>query len=340
MKKSWKYLFILTALIIGGCANNDQAVEEAEELEQAEEELVEAPSLNTYPLTGLETEEEIDKRVIGVTINNHPAARPQSGLKDADIVYEILSEYEVTRLVALYQSELPERVGPVRSARPYHIDLVNGYQGILVHHGWSPEAQVRIERGEIDSLNGLAYDGTLFQRSSERKAPHNSYITSEHIVEGVMELNYSLESEVTPLTFHEQDDIRVVGVAGDNIEINYYNLNRVHYEYDEQSGYYHRYNGEDQTIDLENELPIELSNLFIVETGHTVLDDQGRRAIDLTSGGRGILFQSGIAMEVNWESRDGQIIPVNDGQIVPFKRGQSWINIVPTDPGLEKMVTY
>ena len=65
----------------------------------------------------------IDKGPIIVTINNHPLARPQSGIADADIIYEMLAEGNVTRFLALYQSEIPEEVGPVRSARDYFVDM-------------------------------------------------------------------------------------------------------------------------------------------------------------------------------------------------------------------------
>ncbi|GAE36258.1 DUF3048 domain-containing protein [Halalkalibacter akibai] len=340
MKKSWM-MFIITAFLIGGCSNSEEQVLEQEDSEPVEEEeIIEVPTA-FYPFTGLATdEEEVNHRVIGVTINNHPAARPQSGLSDADVVYEILSEYEVTRLVALFHSQLPERVGPVRSARPYHIDLVNGYEGILVHHGGSPEARERVARGEINSLDGMVYDGSLFKRSSERKAPHNSYITTENIIEGITSLHYETVADVQPLPFSQDGELNVEGLEAKDIEINYYNINRVRYQFDEQSGMYHRFNGDDQTIDYETNQPVELSNLFVVETAHQVLDDKGRRAIDLTSGGRAILFMNGIASEINWENRDGQIVPVKDGELVLLKPGQTWINVVPTTPGMEETVTY
>ncbi|WP_374701220.1 DUF3048 domain-containing protein [Thalassobacillus sp. C254] len=74
-------------------------------------------------------------------MNNHPEARPQSGLQHADVVYEVLSEGAVTRFVAIYQSQQPVRIGPVRSARGYHINLANGFDAFFVTHGWSPEAE-------------------------------------------------------------------------------------------------------------------------------------------------------------------------------------------------------
>jgi hypothetical protein len=333
-------------LVVGACNNNQdveseikEPIEESVEEEKAEE-VEEASSSYTYPLSGMEADRPIERRVIGVAINNHPAARPQSGLIDADIVYEILSEFEVTRLVALFHSQLPERVGPVRSARPYHIDLVNGYNGMFISHGWSPEAKRLLEKGEADFLNGLFHDETLFQRLPERKAPHNSYITSDHILEGLEEKGYELTGETPTLAFYESEDIFVAGTSGNEVEINYYDLNHVTYRFVEETGFYERFNGDQQTVDYETNEPVQLSNLLVIETKHTVLDDQGRRAIDLTSGGKAILFQGGIANEIQWENQNGQIVPVKDGELVPLKPGQTWINVVPISPGLSETVTY
>lgn len=345
--KNYKKLFILlaSAFIISACSNKDNVAQVEKEpvapIEEGTEEK-EAALLSpyTYPLTGIGTEEQLDRRVVGVTINNTPAARPQSGVIDADIVYEVLSEGEITRLVALFHSQLPERVGPVRSSRPYHIDLVNGYNGMLVTHGWSPEAERLLKGGRADFLNGLFYDGTLFQRSSDRKAPHNSYITFDNIFEGLDSRGYELSGAVPELLFYESEDIRIAGTEGKEVEINYLNRNYVQYVFDEQTGLYERFNGQAQTVDNETNEPIRIANVLVVGTEHRVLDDAGRLSIDLTSGGDAILFQSGIASALSWENRDGQIVPVQNGELVPLKPGQTWINIVPSSPGIEASVTY
>ncbi|MHC8520306.1 DUF3048 N-terminal domain-containing protein [Rossellomorea sp. H39__3] len=139
------------------------------------------------PLTG-EVQDEGDGRSIAVMINNHPKARPQSGLSKADIVYEILAEGNITRFLAIFQSERPENVGPVRSARDYYISLAKGYDSLFIAHGYSPDAKKILQGGSVDNLNGISYDGTLFKRASSRKAPHNSYITFENIKKGADDL--------------------------------------------------------------------------------------------------------------------------------------------------------
>jgi hypothetical protein len=101
------------------------------------------------------------------------------------------------------------------------------------------------------------------------------------------------------------------------------------YEYNQTEQMYSRFSDNDQTVDLESGEPIKLSNVLVVEMDHDMIDDYGRRGIDLTSGGKAILLQNGLKQEVEWENRDGRIIPVKNGEIVKFIPGRTWINIVP-----------
>src|SRR5699024_10525846 len=138
----------------------------------------------------------------------------------------------------------------------------------------------------IDHINGLFYDGTLFNRSTDRKAPHNSYITYENVIEGIETLGYEdKDSLQTALSFYEEDEEQLEGESGQEVEINYYNQNNVRYSYDTKSGLYERYNGDEQTIDYETDEPLYIANVFIIEADHQILDDVGRRAVNLTSGG-------------------------------------------------------
>ncbi len=79
-------------------------------------------------------------RPVAVMLDNHPAARPQAGLEQAEVVYEILAEGNITRYLALYMHGADQMVGPVRSARSYYIDKCMEYNAIYLHAGGSPEA--------------------------------------------------------------------------------------------------------------------------------------------------------------------------------------------------------
>ncbi|MDQ0230224.1 DUF3048 domain-containing protein [Metabacillus malikii] len=310
--------------------NLEDKTVEAKPTEFEETEIIEE---DVYPLTGLKVESDTkNQRPIAVMVNNHPKARPQSGLHKADLVYEVLAEGNITRFLAVFQSDIPDVIGPVRSARDYYIDLSKGFEALYVHHGWSPSARQKLESGEADYLNGLFYDGTLFWRADHRKAPHNSYISFEHIQKGAKENNFTLEKEVIPFQFYTQEEL--LSLKGNELNefvIKYHKSPewQVTYEYDKTKQTYSRYSNNEQTVDLESGKSIELSNVFVVEMEHEYIDDYGRRGIDLISGGKAFLMQKGLKQEVEWKNIDNRIVPIKDGEIIKFVPGRTWINIVP-----------
>src|SRR5690625_277195 len=138
MRKFLYLLMAVAALVFAGCSNDDEEKSQSNEgkdsnLENKAGKEAEEKFDNMSPLTGIGTNEAADNRTIGVMVNNHSQARPQSGLLEADIVFEILAEARITRLLALYQSEIPDVVGPVRSAREYYFTLANNYDALYVY---------------------------------------------------------------------------------------------------------------------------------------------------------------------------------------------------------------
>lgn len=288
----------------------------------------------TYPFTGLETTEKPSNRAVAVMVNNHQKARPQSGLHEADIVFELLAEGSVTRFLALYQSTLPERVGPVRSAREYYFHLADAYDALYVYHGAASFINRQIETEEIDFLNGATSDNDqeLFLRESFRVAPHNSYLLFDEVYNRAQSKQYEIERDHHVLPFLE-DGEAVTGNEVSHIKITYFaNESIVEYKYDADSEKYIRISDGEQTVDLETEIPIELDNIFVIEADHEVVDDEGRRAIDLESGGFGYLFQKGKSQQVEWKNDKGYLIPIKDQEPVPFVPGKTWVNVVQTNP--------
>jgi hypothetical protein len=338
-----RYIAALAAIILllTGCGSTKEAVKEHKEkkVENVKKETIEDPY--TFPLTGIGTKEKVTDRSVAVMVNNHPKARPQTGLDKADIVIELLAEGNVTRFLAIFQSEKPDNIGPVRSARDYYIELAKSYDSLFIAHGYSPEAKEMLDRGYIDHLNGMQYDGTLFKRSSNRVAPHNSYITYENIVTGAEKNGYAMDKAPEPLTFLKKDEVKKLeGNPGGKVSVSYYNdpTFTATYEYDAQTGKYKRFSDGVQTANFETKEPVLLGNVFIIETRHQIIDSAGRRTIDLTSGGKAYLLQKGLIREVEWKSQDGRLVPAINGSITGFVPGKTWINVVPTDPGLSNVV--
>ncbi|MBB6447759.1 DUF3048 domain-containing protein [Bacillus benzoevorans] len=347
MLRRWLVLFAAALLITAGCSKKEPVVQNNEEPNhdvtgEPQQEEKEQEYSFYYPLTGIGTEEAADGRAVAVMVNNHPAARPQSGLNKADIVYEVLAEGNVNRFLAIFQSEQPERIGPVRSARDYYIELAKGYDSMYVAHGNSLTAERLLKSGYIDNLNGLYYDGTLFERVSFRKAPHNSYISFANILKGAEQKDYDMEDEPDPLTFLSETEVeKLAGAAVKKVSISYHDqLFNSSFAFDEETQKYKRFSNGAQTVDYDTDEPVLVDNIFVVETAHKIVSDVGHREIDLTSGGRAFLFQKGQMFEVEWENAAGRILPYLNGKPVGLVPGKTWINIIPVKTGLDQDVTY
>ncbi|MFD2629547.1 DUF3048 domain-containing protein [Oceanobacillus kapialis] len=342
--KKLVWMLVFAFILLVGCSeekeaeNNDTKDTDMQEKTEQPEETAEYVA----PLTGVAAEEPINNRIVSVMVNNHTKARPQTGLSKADIVFEILAEGRITRFLALFQSEMPEVVGPVRSAREYYFTLADDYNALYVYHGAAGFVNDMIADRGIDHLNGSLYDndGNLFKREAFRQAPHNSYLQLGAVYDVAESKGYEASADVQPLPFVSAD-AEVSGEAAQHIEIVYSEkpMEIVEFDYEASAGVYNRFNDGEQTVELNSEEPIQAANVFIVETSHEVIDDQGRRAVDMASGGDAYLLQKGKVQQLQWENREGRIVPVKDGEVVGFVPGKTWINVIPTNPGLTNSVT-
>lgn len=341
MKKKYVFGSILLsgALLLVGC--------NAKEEESITEPIVEPVEEEVYyitPFTGEKVSEEVTMRPVVATINNHPDARPQSGIASADIVYEMLAEGDVTRFLALFQSEIPSNIGPIRSARSYFIDVAKGLDAFYIAHGYSPEAHTMLKNKVVDNINGMHYDGSIFKRSKDRVAPHNSYISGENVEVAAEKVGASLlYNNKVSYNFLEEEDIVNTGLDANEVNVNYSSNKRFNssYEYNPESKTYIRKSAGVQTVDYITGDPVELSNILVFEMTHTVIDREGRRDIDITSGGAAYVFQEGNMRQVLWENDNGLLKAVEvDGTEVKLVPGKTWIHFVPTNPGIDTIVTY
>ncbi|WP_237690963.1 DUF3048 domain-containing protein [Paenibacillus caui] len=295
------------------------------------------------PLTGLPSKEKVTARPIAVMINNAPAARPQSGLNDADIVYEVLAEGGVTRLVAIFQSTLDgaAKLGPVRSIRPYLIDIGESYHGVLVHAGGSPDAYSILQTGHKEELDEIGRAGAYFWRDKSRKAPHNLYTNLAKLREGVDKFGFAAEDTSVPAyTFRNADDDLAEGSPAEGVQIKFLmDSYKVSYKYDPATKLYTRYIGDKPHADNDTGEPLTAANVMVIGAEHKVLDDVGRLSVDLELGGEALLFERGKVIEGRWiHKKDDVIRFVKDGVEVPFYPGKTYINIVPNSPDFDSHV--
>lgn len=135
-------LLILSACIWYVAQRNNQTV--AEVIAPKNEEPP-PPTELPHLLNGVIVATDIyNRHPVAVMIENSQAARPQTGLVDADLVYEIVTEGGITRFMGVYSQNYPTKAGPVRSARSYFIDYLSEYDAYYAHAGGSPTALARI----------------------------------------------------------------------------------------------------------------------------------------------------------------------------------------------------
>ncbi|GGC98391.1 putative lipoprotein YerB [Thalassobacillus devorans] len=355
MKKIILGILLLMILLLAACTSESgkgkqpgdtpESNDAGESESSSEEETAEDTYANVFPFTGEPTNDPVDHRALAVMVNNHSKARPQTGLSQADIVYELLAEGEITRFLAVFHSTIPDEVGPVRSARPYYFNLAKAHDAIYTYHGAANFIDEQIRNDGHDYLNGATYDndGRLFKRDNTRKAPHNSYLLTEGVASVADRKGYESSRNIAPFTFtNEKTALNSGGKEVSDLKIIYSERfdSTVSYAYDSKDGKYMRYSDGKRTEERDDNVPIKLANVLIIETSHQVIDSAGRRDIDLISGGKGYLLQAGKLREITWKNESGRIIPYAGDEKAGMLPGRTWVNVIPSSPGLEQSVSY
>ncbi|MFD2671875.1 DUF3048 domain-containing protein [Marinicrinis sediminis] len=340
MKRTGSVMLVLS-LLVSACGKGepDSAAQETPNQNQMEvteendvqQEPVEEPELvypYTAPLTGKGLDEELTTRPISIMVENSPAARPQSGLHQADLVYEVLAEGEITRFIATYQSEEAEIIGPVRSIRPYFVELADSLDSVIVHAGWSQEAMNEMVKRGVNHLDAVYGDHPYYWRSQDRRAPHNLYTKTEQILEGAEDRGFRKEWEQVAATYRDAQDTSQ-GSPATRVNMDYIAGYEVGYTYNEELEVYERIMAGKPHVDRETGTRLKAHNLLIVRAPHRITDQVGRREVDVMGPGEGYMLQQGQMKEITWENRGGMIRAYENGVEVPWIPGKTWIQIVP-----------
>lgn len=281
------------------------------------------------PLTGLKlNDDHLPRPVMVSTDNDSYLSRPQSGIGEADMVYELPIEGGGSRFEMVFYSQLPSKLGPARSARPYIVRLAEELDAVFVHNGWSPQAKALLQTGVIDNIAAIEH-WDAFYRTTDRNIPHNCYADSEKVEEVAESLGYWDPVEVRSFKFLSGDS-EVSGNTAESVNVNYV-AEKNQYAYDEELGQYKRFTGGEEFIDLETQEQIVVSNIILQKVGIEVLDDEGRLAIDLLAGGQGKLFTQGKIQDITWSKdsyEDRTIFKDLSGNEIELTPGVTYIHLV------------
>lgn len=323
-------IFLLLILVLSGCVfrkqpetkNTDEKVLEVEK---------ETKQIFRSPLSGLEIDEiNKDKRPISIMIDNHNRARWQSGLQAAELVYEYRVEGTYTRYLAFYLRNIPEKIGPVRSARPYFVNKALEMDSVYVHVGGSVEAKNDIRRLGIADIDGLSSNKKVFWRESHKKAPNNLYTDLQVLKEEQVKKGYREETNRDYFLFNIEDE-SIEGKICNEIIIKYLNPNTTKYEYDEKEKEYIRYkDGQLHLEELDNN-PIRVKNIIIQELKTRVIDNEGRLSIQTIGEGIGKYITNGKIIDVLWTKGSESDITIYkdlNGIEIKLNPGNTWVQVV------------
>ena len=323
MKKKTAILALLVAvtmagtLLFTGCGDS-QPVEE------------EDPIITLNTITGEEFEEGLPARPVQVSIDNVGAAVPQSNISHADIVYEFPVEGEQTRLQAIFYSDIPEFFGPIRSVRPYFVDLADMYDTVFVAHGWSNAAKKKLQNGERPYINAMENE-VDFYRVSDKPAPHNSYIEWETVKATIDEKGWwDEDNNIRGFKFMEKGKTNETAEECESVSF-VYKGNACEFTYDPETELYTRTVKGAPYIDKETGENITVSNVLVQKITSEVLDEKGRLSIDMMQGGYAYLFTKGTVVKGTWNQKNLHNTTIfkdsNDKQF-RLSKGKSWVEVM------------
>lgn len=270
---------------------------------------------------------------IGIMVENHPDARPLSGIAAASVVIEAPVEGGITRLLAFYDvTTTVDQVGPVRSARPYFVDWAFGWKALYMHVGGSPDALTKIQ-----ALGDSFYDvneffaSHSFWRNGARSAPHNVY-TSHELMEGAWSSEGTSTTRVR-VAWHFSPAVEAEKRGSyDKISVPYGGSYSVTWDYDKEKNVYRRSLAGRVQSDADG-TPQEVENVLVMKTDQKVLDDVGRLEVRTTGSGDAFGYRDGNKVVLRWSRSPGEPIRFSepDGSEFLFVPGKTWIEVTTDD---------
>lgn len=302
------------------------------------------------PLTGLPypDAEAMNRRNLIIKISNFPpVVRPQTGINQADVVYEVEAEGGVTRFAAIFRSNAPERVGSVRSARLVDVHLITMYNALLAYSGTSEPIQDIILNAEwvfraFSPLKGDNCENAGFcrdPRTGEVDFEHTLFLNTQTLYDLATRRNVNVGMQARGFAFAEEPDPN--GQPGVDIFIEWYGQTDARWQYDEETGRYVRFTEGVPHMDAGDGSQLWADNLVIVEAEHVERPDlfppganYESLDINLLEQGRAMVFRDGMYYQGFWRRQNEepgnalQLIYPGSPEPIMLKPGRTWVTVV------------
>ncbi len=286
-------------------------------------------------------DQDSNERPIAVMIDNQAMALPHAGLQEAYLVYEIIAEGGITRLMALYKDRDVSLIGPVRSSRHYYLDYAMENDAIYAHYGWSERARRDIASLDINNLNGITNAPDAYWRDKTRYAPHNVFTSTENLKKEASKKGYKMTSTEDLLLNYNVDEVNLsekegAGVAN-NVTIRYSNYQTTSYVYDSENKVYLRSTNGEAHRDAVTGNQYTAKNIIVAQVGNSAFDNYGRQDLDNIGTGNGYYITNGYAIPITWskDSRESQTVYKDTaGNEIEVNDGNTFIQIQPLNQAL------
>lgn len=333
---------LCSCIFVGGCSKKAEETSTPKptttaKVTSAETTATEAPNpCNQNPFTGeYDIDPNASTRPVGVMIGNNPASRPQFGIEDADLYFEIETEGAISRIMAVWASpeRMPETVGPCRSARTPFVKIAKSLDLVYLHVGGSTTGKAKINALSVADIDGNV-DETVFWRDqgliNSRGYEYSMMATGSKVLNYMKKANYRLNTESGALfTFGE----KLGDGAGKTASIDVTGTQTVIFRYDAATGLYTKsnddWNPEEVHVSYNasgKQVPIKVTNVLVLYASKYM---ENGTTCDFTLGGDGVLITGGTSRDITY-SNDGTGFSFSeaDGSEMIVNPGKTYICVV------------
>jgi len=329
---------VVAGLVLASCGSADVPIQAPSGSAAAASPSSTAPVF--WPLRGTTAPnaDAIKKRPIVVKVANDSAARPQTGMATADVILEIPVEGGITRYALVFQSQDPDRVGPVRSARQSDLNYISLLKAIVVHVGASQQVAAMVrdaaKSGAFVDVDEFAQAGA-FERTTDRPAPYNAYTTGAKVRDAAGDKGKE-KVDIPALAFDPTvKGTKAEGKDATALVIPYPGGDQLT-KYTFEGGVYHRVQGGKPTTDGGKEVTPD--NVVVIKTDINEIagtaDAAGAPSVDYRATGSGpvVILREGKRFDGTWSRQGNEMYKFADasGATIALKPGLTWIHIVPT----------
>lgn len=280
------------------------------------------------PLTGLEIDDAtlLDRPALLVKIDNAPGAWPQTGVNQADIVYEENVE-GWTRMAAVFHSQGSDPVGPIRSGRTQDISLGTSLdRPLLVWSGGNSTTTRLINGSELVNMSvSAAGPNGGYYRSSDKRAPHNLFTRTSNI----WALDEGRGGRPSAQFSYSDGDFDGIEVTGVKLRMD--GGMRASWEYDSSSGLFLRDRDDDPHV-LSDGSRISTDNVVVLECEYrTSVADSRSPEAQTTGSGKAWVYSRGRLIEGTWSRADERSpweLTTSDGAVIGLAPGRTWVALI------------